>query len=79
MRLFLIKGNGTFTDETGVSRKYPINKLVLCNERHQEMEIKLDKNCRRFLTYLFNLIPQDTKYEDENGVQCDVFELAEID
>ena len=77
MSVFLrvAKGKGVMSID-GKDIQYPINKLLVSNGQ-DVVEIKLDKMARRLLTYLFDYHELDYKYEDDNGVQCDVFELRD--
>lgn len=77
MRIFYIQGTGHIIAD-GKDTPYPINKLVLANEKTgNTLEIKLDKLNRKLLTALFTANATGTMYEDENGVQCQIIELGE--
>lgn len=77
MRIFYIQGTGHIIAD-GKDSTYPINKLVLANGKTgNTLEIKLDKLNKKLLPALFVATPTDTKYQDDNGVQCDIFELGE--
>lgn len=77
MRVFYIQGTGHIIAD-GKDSPYPINKLVLANSKTGvTLEIKLDKLNKKLLPALFKVTPTDTKYQDDNGVQCDILELGE--
>lgn len=76
MRLFYIQGTGKIYEGDKIT-PYPVNKLVLQNKKGDEVEIKLDKTVKRILPYMFNVVPDGSKTEDENGVECEVFTLNE--
>lgn len=77
MAVFLrvAKGKGVMSVD-GKDIQYPINKLLVSNGK-DVVEVKLDKMARRLLPYLFDYHQLDYKYEDDNGVQCDVFEIKD--
>lgn len=77
MRVFYIQGTGHIIAD-GKDSPYPINKLVLANEKTgNDIEIKLDKVNKKLLPALFKATASGAMYEDENGVQCQIIELGE--
>lgn len=77
MKLFYIQGTGKIYGEDGKITPYPVNKLVLQNKKGDETEIKIDKITKKVLPYMFNIVPDGSHTEDENGVECEVFTLNE--
>lgn len=75
-KVYQIQGYGEFYDNNGNLQKYPINKLVLSNGE-DTLEFKLDKVQKRILPYMFDLVKTDIKTEDDNGVECDLYELKD--
>lgn len=78
MKCAYIVGQGEMVVD-GKEVKYPIHKLIIQNKRGEEIEIKLDKLNRRLITYLFKVEDTNTMVEDENGVQCKLYNLVEVD
>ena len=75
--MFLIKGQGTLTQDDKTTT-YPIFRLVLANSKNgNTVEVKMDKFSKKLLPALFNITPTGEMYEDDNGVQCQVFELQD--
>lgn len=77
MRLIYIQGTGHIISGDK-DTPYPVNKLVLFNEKTgNNIEVKLDKLNKKLLPALFNLSDTGTKFHDENGVECSIWEFQE--
>lgn len=76
-QLFYIKGQGHFETQEGKLVNYPINKLIVCNENNEELEIKLDKTSNRILPFMFTLEESDRIYVTESGDECKLYFLKE--
>lgn len=76
MKIAMLTGEGSFTNDKGDLVKYPIRKLVIQNNEGNEVEVKLDKMAYILLSYLFDFKDEGVT-EDSNGVQCSLFLLRE--
>lgn len=73
-KVYLIKGQGTFTDNEGKTVKYPVEKLILSNGEDQ-VEIKIDKITKKLIPHLFSVTDSGILTEDENGVECVLYNI----
>ena len=76
MNICYITGVGTFTNENG-QQKYQVHKLRIYNKSGQDIEVKLDKTARRILGFMFDFQELEEMTEDENGVQCTMYQLKD--
>lgn len=75
-KIAYIVGTGSM-EVDGKQINYPVHKLLIANKRGDELEIKLDKINRKLLTYVFDLKDTGTMVQDENGVQCKMYNLTD--
>lgn len=75
-KLAYIVGTGSM-EVDGKLINYPVHKLLIANKRGDELEVKLDKVNRKLITYIFEMKDTNTMVEDENGVQCKMFNLID--
>lgn len=76
MNICYITGVGKFINENG-EQKYQVHKLRIYNEAGQDVELKLDKTSRRILGFMFDFQELEELTEDENGVQCTIYQLKD--
>lgn len=75
-KIAYIVGTGSM-EVDGKQINYPVHKLLIANKRGDELEVKLDKLNRKLLTYVFDLKDTGTMVQDENGVQCKMYNLVD--
>ena len=76
-KVAIIKGTGSFSGDVEVH--YPIYKLVLFNKQGNSLEIKLDKLTKKMLPFMFNLVENESDFEDDNGNVCKLYTMEEIE
>lgn len=75
-KIAYIVGNGSM-EVDGKQISYPVHKLLIANKKGDELEVKLDKINRKLLTYVFDVKDTGQMVQDENGVQCKMYNLVD--